>query len=100
MSHSVKEKRSGIEKIFGKVKPFRAWLNEQDRGDLTYLPKNVSARLGKGWRTEDFVRECWERGLEVRIGTVNKWLENAQPRTMALNALQAVFPTIRFQNED
>ena len=96
MSHAVKVKSSGIEKIFGKIKPFRHWLNEQSRGDLTYLPKTLATNLGKGWRAEDFMREAWKRGLEVRYGTMNKWIEGAQPRTMALNALREVFPTIQF----
>lgn len=98
MAHAVKVRRSGIEKIFGKTKPFRHWLNEQPREELTYLGKQQPAHEGvkKGWRTEDFIREAWKRGLEVRIGTVNKWLEGSQPRVMALNDLREHFPTITF----
>ncbi len=96
MSHAVKVRRSGIEKIFGKTKPFRAWLNEQPRNKLTYLKMKPDDLVMKGWRTEDFIREAWERGLEVRIGTVNKWIEGSQPRVMALNDLREKFPTITF----
>lgn len=100
MAHAVKVRRSGIEKIFGKVKPFRHWLNEQPRKTLTYRKgHNPSDLLGEektGWRTEDFVREAWARGLELRIGTVNKWLEGSQPRVMAMQQLRETFPTITF----
>ena len=74
-----------------KTSAFRAWLNAQPRKALTYKKST-----GKGWRTEDFVRECWRRGLEVRIPTVNRWLQGSQPRTMAMNIVREKFPTVTF----
>jgi hypothetical protein len=97
MSPSIKVKRSGIEKIFGKVKPFRHWLNEQPRNKLTYLEKaKTSDLVDRGWTVQDFLRECWERKMDVRIGTVLKWQEGTQPRPGLLHELTKQFPTITF----
>ncbi len=95
MSHAVKVKRSGIAGIFKKKNPFLVWISEQPRKDLTYK-KDIERREEKGWVLEDFIRESWERGVDVRMGTVNKWREGHKPRVIALHALREAFPTIQF----
>lgn len=94
MAHALKIKRSGIHRIF-KKRPLRDWLDTRGRSELTYS-KNLVNREGTGWRTEDFIRECWHRGIDVRIGTVNKWLEGSHPKPLAASALRKEFPTIPF----
>lgn len=94
MAHAIKVRRSGIERIFRKT-AFRQWLDEQSRAALTYDPQ-VRNRDAKGWTTEDFVRECWHRDLDVRIGTVLKWTSGSQPRPFISRELRKSFPTIKF----
>lgn len=95
MAHAIKVRRSGIERIFRKT-PFRQWLDEQDRNALTYKGALKGVNVAKGWTTEDFVRECWHRGIDVRIGTTFKWTSGSQPKPLALNALRREFPEIKF----
>ncbi len=94
MAHAIKVRRSGIERIFKKT-PFRTWLDNQSRAGLTY-DTNVRDRDGKGWTVENFVRECWHREMDVRIGTVMKWQSGAQPRPGFWHELKKQFPTITF----
>lgn len=94
MAHAIKVRRSGIDRIFRKT-PFRAWLDEQPRKKLTYT-KHGTKNDSTGWTTEDFVRECWHRGLDVRIGTTNKWTSGSEPRPFILHELEKAFPEIKF----
>ncbi len=94
MARTLKVRRSGIERIFKKT-PFRAWLDEQSRAGLTYDDATRN-RDGKGWTTEDFIREGWKRGLDVRIGTVLKWAQGSFPRPGFFHELKKAFPSITF----
>ncbi len=94
----IKVRRSGIERIFKKT-PFRAWLDEQKRSALTYIGKDrqpATDLTKNGWTTEDFIRESWKRGLDVRIGTVNKWTSGSQPRPGFWHEIAKAFPSIQF----
>ena len=94
MAHTIKVRRSGIERIFKKTE-FRKWLDDQPRKSLTYK-KDIERREANGWTTEDFVRESWHRGLDVRIGTTLKWASGTQPKAMALSLLRREFSGIKF----
>lgn len=94
MAHTIKVRRSGIERIFRKT-PFRAWLDEQPKSGLTYTDE-FKKSASKGWTTEDFCRESWKRGLDVRIGTMFKWTSGSKPRPFIVQALRMEFPTITF----
>lgn len=94
MSNAIKVRRSGIERIFKKT-PFRQWLDEQSRSALTY-DTNIRDREKQGWTTEDFIRESWKRGLDVRIGTVNKWTQGSVPRPGFWNEIAKAFKGIKF----
>lgn len=78
-----------------KKTPFRAWLDEQSRSALTY-DVNIEYRDRKVWTVENFIREGWVRGLDIRIGTVMKWQQGAAPRPGFLRELRKKFPSIRF----
>ncbi len=91
---AIKVRRSGIERIFKKT-PFRNWLDEQSRSALTY-DVNIERRDEKGWTVENFVRECWERKMDVRIGTVMKWQQGSNPRPGFLHELRKAFHSITF----
>lgn len=96
MAHAIKVRRSGIDRIFRKT-PFRGWLDEQPRKALTYAPADeIRDRDKNGWTTEDFIRECWKRGLDVRIGTTNKWTSGSKPRPFFMHELEKAFPGIKF----
>lgn len=91
---AIKVRRSGIDRIFRKT-PFRTWLDNQSRAGLTY-DTQISDRDGKGWTLENFVRECWHRGFEARIGTAAKWQSGSEPRPSLLHELIKAFPGIKF----
>lgn len=94
---AIKVRRSGIERIFKKT-PFRGWLDAQPRKELTYAPKGeLRDPNGTGWTTEDFIRESWKRGLDVKIGTVNKWNSGSVPRPGFWHELRKAFDGIKFE---
>lgn len=93
-SKPIKVRRSGFHRIFIK-REFRAWLDEQIKSDLTYDPA-LKLDHSKGWTYENFVREAWHRGLDVRIGTMMRWTSGAKPRPFMLHELKKHFKTIRF----
>lgn len=95
MPAALKIKRAGLGvKTYRKV-PFREWLNEQPRKELTYR-KDIENRDGVGWKTEDFIEEARKRGIDLRIGTAFKWASGSVPRWLTLNQLKKAFPTTRF----
>ena len=81
-------------KVF-KQTPFRGWLSQQKRGELTYR-KFIVDREDSGWTTEDFVEESKKRGVDVRWGTVLHWATGSKPRWMARQALEKAFAGIQF----
>lgn len=94
MAKAMTLRRPGVERIFRKT-PFRKWLDEQPRADLTY-DKMIQRVDDNGWTAEDFAMEARHRGVETRVQTVHKWSGGSQPRFMTLHALRKAFPEIAF----
>lgn len=92
---AIKVRRKGIVGSAARKPPFRAWLDEQPRKALTYK-KDLPNRDALGWRNEDFVMEAIHRGLDIRWGTVLKWVTGTVPRYMSMTPLKETFPTIQF----
>lgn len=77
---------------------FRVWLDTQPRSSLSYC-NNAQNPKGIGWRTEEFIREAWARGFDVRIPTVNKWISGARPRHLSVKSILEAFPEAKFLRE-
>ncbi len=93
MPHAIKIKRHGLGIPHNRKVPFRLWLNEQPRKDLTY--REVLRPDEKGWTAEDFALEALKRGVDVRFQTVCKWASGSQPRQVRYQ-IERVFDGIRF----
>lgn len=93
MSHAIKIRRHGLGTPSSRKVPFRMWLNEQPRKDLTY--RKVARQDENGWTAEDFALECLTRDLPVRFYTVCKWCTGTQPREIRV-LLEKAFKGIRF----
>lgn len=94
MAHAIKIKRHGLGVPSSRKVPFRMWLNEQPRAELTYR-ENLPQKEEKGWKTEDFALEAIKRGVDTRFYTVCKWACGTQPREIR-RSLDRAFPGIRF----
>jgi len=73
----------------------RKWLDEQPRHDLTY-EKQVSNKTTRGWTVDEFVKEAWIRGVDLRTGSVNNWIAGTKPGPLAVHAVRGIFPNIKF----
>lgn len=93
MPKALTVKRHGLGLTLSRKIPFRLWLNEQDRSELTY--REVDRKEEKGWTSEDFALEACKRGVDVRVLTVVKWARGTQPREIR-RALERTFPGVRF----
>lgn len=90
---AIKVRRHGLGTITNKKVPFRMWLDEQPRKELTY--REVTRPDEKGITVEDFVLEALKRGVPVRYYTAAKWATGTQPREMRI-LVEKAFPTVRF----
>lgn len=93
MVHAIKIKRHGLGVPSNRKVPFRVWLNEQPRSELTY--RKVQRQDEKGWTAEDFAMEALKRGVDTRFYTVCKWATGTQPREIR-NTLERAFKGIKF----
>ncbi len=94
MANAIKVRRHGLGITSNRKIPFRMWLNEQKRSELTYR-KDVQRPDENGWTAEDFALEANKRGLDIRVWTAVKWCSGTQPREVR-HSLARVFKTIRF----
>lgn len=93
MANAIKIRRHGLGMTTNRKVPFRMWLNEQPRKELTY--REVSRQDELGWTAEDFALEAIKRGVDTRMYTVAKWATGTQPREIR-NSLERAFKGIRF----
>lgn len=93
MSHAIKIRRHGLGVTSSRKIPFRMWLSDQPRSELTY--RKVQRQDEKGWTVEDFALECLKRGLDIRFWTACKWASGTQPREIRYT-LEREFKGIRF----